>query len=360
MLLLALALLLAGCAASPALTPPSTLPPGATPEPVAEQTVREAFHVPDPLARRAAVLSAVGSFLQDSTIRAVDDRTASSLLTDTIFASGQITLTDPAFVRRSDDLAVVGLPQGYGLYFYDLAAPASSAPLEISRWTVGLSAMDVIWKEDQAGVGYLTTGTDSLPRVHYALVVRMDDAWHLAWLSDEDPGWWLNASGGALSIASDLSRLTVTGEAPRTTEAFYEHVGGPRRVFRVTWERTLQGYTLAPGPEDFALRQAWLWQAAIPAPYATLVEFVERLQMGDHDGAAALAADPALVEAAVGFGLQLPERRYQVIEAEADRIVFRDVQGTFVAAFARPRGETGPWQIIDLAPYGAAGQSGQP
>ena len=263
-------------------------------------------------------------------------------------------------MRRSDDLAVVGLPQGYGLYFYDLAAPASSTPLEISRWTVGLSAVDVIWKEDQVGVGYLTTGTDSLPRVHYALVVRADDAWHLAWLSDEDPDWWLNAAGGALSIASDLSQLTVTGEAPRTTEAFYEQAGGPRRTFRLTWEHTLQGYALAPGPEGFASRQAWLWQSAVPAPYATLVEFIERLQIGDHKGAAALAADPALVEAAVDFGLQLPERRYQVVEAEADRIVFRDVKGSFVVTFRPPQDETGPWQIASLTPYGAARQNSQP
>jgi hypothetical protein len=188
----------------------------------------------------------------------------------------------------------------------------------------------------------------------------MDDAWHLAWLSDEDPGWWLNAAGGALSITSDLSQLTVTGEAPRTTEAFYEQVGGPRRAFRVTWERTPQGYALAPGPEGFPSWQAWLWQAAVPAPYATLVEFIERLQIGDHEGAAALAADPALVEAAVDFGLQLPERRYQVIEAEADRIVFRDVKGSFMVTFSPPQDETGPWQITGLTPYGAAGQSGQP
>lgn len=355
-LLLIAALLLARCA--PAAPPSSVVMPPpqiSTPLPSSsEQQVREAFGVTDLDGRLAGILNAVKSFLRDAAERSLPDDVAAAYLTEAALASGQPVLVQPTYVRRADDLVVVALPGGLGLYLYDLSTPTNTAPLEISRWVVGLSALEVIWGYDEVGVFFTTLGADGVPRVHYALLERKaDGGWQIAWLSDEEPDWWFNAVGGTLDVSPDLSQLIVTGQATRTTEAFYEQAGEPCLSFRLVWQHQGDGYVLSPSPQAYTSRQAWLWNVAEPSPYATLVEFVEHMQAGDTKGAAQLVGDPEVLTAARDFGLHLAERRYQVVEAAPDRIVFRDVHATLAATFLPPLEAAGKWLIAGITPVGA-------
>lgn len=354
MLVLNAILWLVGCAPATA----SPLPESNTPSlPPPEQRVREAFSTTDPEVRLSRILNATEGFLRDATVRALSDEEAAAQLTQAAFSAGQPMLVQAAYVRRTGDVVVVALPAGLGLYLYDLGAPAGTPPCEISRWIAGLDALEVSRGEDEVGVSFTTFGIDDLPRVHYALLRREDDGvWRVAWLSDEVSDWWFNAVGGTLYTAPDRSQLVVVGEAARTTEAFYEQVGEPRRSFRLMWERVGDHYALSPSPQAYDDRQAWLWEVAEPSPYATLVEFVERLQAGDEEGAARLVGDQDVLVAARDFGLYLPERRYQVVESTTDRIVFRDVQATLVASFRPPQATGEKWQIVSLMPFGAAAE----
>ena len=351
--LLVLAMALSACADAP--TPQSTpaAAPAETPPPAAETVLREAFRIADPYARREAVLRATGRLLRADALREAEDAVASSYLTDVSFSSGQLTLQDPALVRYHDDLAVVAVPEGLGIYLYDLSKPVDELPVELTRWSLGITFLDVVWGEGHAGVAYYTAPqADSPAAAHFVLATEGEAGWRVSWVSDEAPDWWLAAEGGKLAVSPDLSLLELTGPGTGTTDAFYEAAGAPRRDFALSWARAANTYQVAPPPESFESRSTWLWSAAVPSPYAALVEFIERAQRGDLNGAAQLASDPAVVEAAVSFGVTLPERRFEVVEASADRIVFRDVQGTLEAEFEMVGGDR--WLIRLLAPRGSS------
>ncbi len=351
-LLLAATLWLAGCVPVTAPPPPEVNTP-LPPSP--EQQLREAFGTADPTTRLTNILSATESFLRDAAVRTLSDEEAAAWLTQTVFSADQPALVQVARIRRAGEMVVIALPAGLGLYLYDLSAPIGAPPCEISRWIAGLDTLEVSWGDDEAGVSFTTLGADGLRRPHYALLRReADGVWRTAWFSDEVPDWWFNAVGGMLYAAPDRTQLIVVGEAARTTEAFYEQAGEPRRSFRLVWQRKGDGYVLSPPPQAYSSRQAWLWEVTEPSPYATLVEFVERIQAGDEGGAAQLVSDEAVLAAARDFGLHLAERRYQVVESAAERIVFRDVQTTLVASFQPPREADGKWLITGLAPLGAA------
>ncbi len=355
-------LLLARCAPAAVLSPSAATPSpeiGSSSFSSPRQQVREAFGTTEADRRLADILNAVGGFLRDVDERSLPDDVTAAHLTEAALASGRPVLIQPAYVRRAGDLAVVALPGGLGLYLYDLGVPMSATPLEISRWIVGLSTLEVIWGDGETGVSFTTLGVDGVPRIHYALLKReADRGWQTAWLSDEEPDWWFNAVGGTLDVSPDLSQLIVTGQATRTTDAFYEQSGEPRRSFRLVWQRQGDGYVLSPSPQSYSSRQAWLWDVAEPSPYATLVEFVERMQAGDEEGIAPLVGHQEVLTAAYDFGLHLAERRYQVVGGAADRIVFRDMHATFVASFRPPLQAGGTWLIIDLAPAGAVQEDG--
>ncbi len=329
----------------------TTPPPTDTARPPIEVTLREAFRTSDPIMRVANVLGATDSFLRDEAVRASDDSVASIYFTSVAFSSGRLTLSEPAILRRRGNLAVVALPEGLGLYLWDLGEEAGTPPLEISRWTVGLSGLDTIWGQGEVGISFVTLGEDGTTTAHYALATK-GSAWQVAWFSDEVPEWWFNARGGTLTVAPDLSQIILTGEAPRTTETFYEQPGEPRRTFRIVWLRERDNYVMASPVENYPHREMWLWQVAVPSPYATLVEFVERLQLGDEEGAARLTGEPTIVPAAIHFGLSFPDRRFQVVSQAADRLVMRDLQGAFLVTFSEPQRGDAPWLITSLAPLG--------
>ncbi|GEM_PF-969926 len=319
-----------------------------------EDRIREAFQETDPYVRQGAVLCSVERFLRAEAVNAMTDEQASAYLTSTAFSSEHLTLADPALVVRENAQAIVGLPDGMGLYLYDLSAPAGSFPLAISPWTIGLSHVQISSDEMEIGVSFETVDQQAAAHIHYALITRDGTTWRVSWLSDDHPDWWFNSRNAALSVAPDRSRLIVVGEARNSTLVFDEKEGRPHRLFRLEWIREGHAYRLKLSPGGYPSRSAWQWEIAQPSPYATLVEFVERIQMGDSDGAARLVTNPNVISDAMAFGLYLAGRQFEVLSSEPQRIVFRDRQGTFVADFLATPSNSGPvWRIASLAPLGA-------
>lgn len=353
-LLAALALVLAGCQfLSPSVddTPDIALPA----ELSVEQHIREAFLLPSPIAKREAILTAVEAFLRDNSVRQLSDTAASSRLTDITFQSGQPIFADPTFVRRQGTLVVVGLPDGLGLYLYDLSITAPDVrPLQLSTWTAGLSSVDVVWAGNELGVSYVTLGSDQVLHAHYVAGIKSEISWRVMWASDEEPDWWFNAQNATVSVAPYLSRLTVTGEAAGSTPIFREEGNAPRRTFRVEWLREQERYRLSPAMGSQKDRQNWVWRVAIPSAYTTLVEFIERVRLRDTPGATQLVSDPAILAAAFSFGLHLPDVQYMVAAYDEASITFQSQQGAFVATFEPPAAEGAAWLLTDLQPLGAA------
>jgi hypothetical protein len=354
---------LAACAPPENSERPSSTPSASGTQVPADQIesyLREAFQVDDPFERRERVLLAAEVFLRAPAVQQADDRAASSRFTDIAFSSRRLRLRDPGFIRRHDALAVVGLPDGLGMYLYDFSEEPGSAPLELTPWTVGLSALEVNWQQDEFGVSYATLGSDQAVRVHFLLATWDEEGWRVAWPGDEEPGWWFNATNGALSVSDDLERLVVEGEAPHTTLAFQEQGSTPRRRFRVEWTRDDDRYRQSPPESGYDTRREWLWAVAMPSAYATLVEFIERMQLGEEDEAADLVAGPDVLAAAQRLGLHRPTRRYLVTGYSAQTITFRDQENAYMATFA-PSGEgEGTWQIIGLRQLGITPETPTP
>lgn len=345
---------LTGCLTDEDAIVTATYPP--EPTPTIEQELRSAFALADRLQRREAVLRAVADFLRTPAVRQMDDQAASSYLAEIAFSSASLTLDDPALISRQGSLAVVGIPDGLGLYLFDPAAQAGQDVYLISEWSAGLSALATGWMADEIGVGYTTISADGASFAHFALVRHQSGGWQVTWFSDEQPDWWFNARNAVISVAADLSQITMTGQAENSTSAFLERGTAPRRIFDVTWLREETGYRSTLPPDEGTARQQWLWDAAHPSPYATLVEFVERIRIGDIEGAGGLATDQSIVSAAVAFGLYLSQNQYQVTAASDTAITFQGQQGTFVATFQPPASEGGRWLIADLRPPGAEGE----
>jgi len=351
--LLGMAACLMGCAGSPGASHTLNSPPQATEVMVYDQ-LRSAFQIGDRADRRKAVLSLTRVFLADIESRQVGDDAASALLTD-IAQTSRLLLDKPAIVLRYGSHAVVGFPDGLGLFLYDLQAPADSPPLELSPWTAGLSTVQVTWLPDEAGVLYFTTGIDRATSAHYALASQTENQWQLVWLSDEDPDWWFNVRNATVTVSSDLQTITVVGESGHNSAAFDEAPGSPRRSFGVEWRRREIGYAMSPRPESDADRTAWKWRVALPSPYATLVEFVERVRLNDMVGAGKLVTDPGIVSAAFAFGLNFPENRFKVTSYDPNSITIQSVRGTFVVGIKPPEaGADRPWLIRSLSPIGSA------
>ncbi|MEJ2149444.1 MAG: hypothetical protein P8Z40_08170, partial [Chloroflexota bacterium] len=189
---------LAACAPSPesgeSLPPTLSASGTAVPAELVESYLQEAFQVDDPFERRERVLVATEVFLRSTDVQQADDRAASATFTEIAFSSQRLRLRDPGFIRRSGALAVVGLPDGLGMVLYDLSQPPGDGLLELTRWTVGLSALEVDWGQDEFGVSYATLGNDQAIRVHFLLATRAETGWQVAWPGDEEAGWWFNAT----------------------------------------------------------------------------------------------------------------------------------------------------------------------
>lgn len=357
-LILSVTMLLALAACTSSESSPTPEPIALTPTPTLlppEVSVPLAFQQTDPATRRTAVLVMVGRYLNDPSIQYLPDDEASARLTELAFASQRLTLSDPAFVRRDEDRAVVALPDGLGLYFFDLRQPTE--PIEISAWAVGVTSLNPVWREGEIGIAYETLSTDGFRIMHFALIVEKDGRWSLHWLSDDEPEWWFNARDAALDIESDLSTVTITGYSEASPLIFAEDEGHPRRAFQVVWEQVEEedrfAYRSQTPWSAYPTREAWLWDTAIPSPYATLVEFVERLQREDLDGASELSINRQVIETAEAFGFYLIDRPYEVILSEPERLIIQGRQGTFEITFRAPRAGGDRWLITDITPTGA-------
>ena len=317
-----------------------------------QQEITTAFSEADPAERREAVLNAVGDFLQDIITRNISDDDASHSLTEMAFASDALTLNDPAIVRRHDNLAIVGLPDGLGLYLYDIRT-SDQVPVLISQWTIGLQSINVVWRSDEAGSAYVTVGADGISRSHFALLTRDAETWSVSWISDDAPDWWFNSRSASLDIAPDLSSIIVIGDSVNTTVSFEEGSNTPHRQFRLEWNRRLDTFQLKTSPDSYDSREAWMWASAIPSPYATLVEFIERLQRHELTELASLTVGAHVIDDANSFGFYLTGVSYKVILNEPDRIVIQGRQGTFEFKFAPPETDGAAWKISQIKPTAA-------
>ncbi len=346
-------------ALTPAVAPPTT----PTPAVGVHDQLRAAFKVEERPARLQAVLTLMPAFLDDLSLRNASDQAASTLLTDIAFSSRQMTFTDRAFIRRYEDLAIVGLPDAMGVYFVDRARGVNRSAELISRWTAGLDSMEITPRDRDVGLVYTTLGLDHATRAHFALLRRTDAGWGTAWFSDDTPDWWFNAVNAQIALAPDLSKVTLVGDAAGTTPVFLESGNVPRRRFRVGWVRTDNHYDQSPSMGGAANRQSWLWHIAEPSAYSTLVEFVERLRNRDFKGAAGLVTDSSIVVTAQSFGLYLPENTYTVTAYDMQRIAFQGRQGAFVAIFQPPAPGSPPdtrWLISSIEPAGLASPTPPP
>ena len=338
------------CACQPTESPtptalPATLPAEAAPNVPPVIAVQAAYRKTEPQPRREAVLQAVSRFVAEAADQGLSDEDASLRLTQAAFSSQQIKLTDPAFVRREGSLAVVGLPDGLGLYFFDEAG----SPVEISRWTVGLNSVNPIWRDGETGVVYETIGVDGIKTVHFVLIVHEAPIWRVTWISDDAPDWWFNARNASLDIQPDLSSIAVTGESEQTIVTFEESDSTPHRSYTLIWERNLNQYALKAPISGYESREAWMWSVAVPSEYATLVEFIERLQRQQVQQAKAMTVNSDVFDDALAFGFQLIGTSYKVILSEPERLIVQGHQGTFEITFQQS--EVG-WQITGIKPTG--------
>jgi hypothetical protein len=250
-----------------------------------------------------------------------------------------------------------------GLQLYDLRRNDAGPMLELSAWNLGLNAMRVTWGTDEVGVSYVTIGNDALPRVHFVLAERVVGGWEIMWRGDDEPVWWFNNAHATLQVADNLEHLVVTGLTEETSFAFDPGAEGAlQRTFKLLWRRTEEGYVPEPNPQSYQDRRHWVWAAAEPSAYATLVEFTERLVLRETEEARALATDDAAFNNSIAFGMQLEGRYYQIVAQNdmSHTITFKDTQGTFVASFEPPANEGESWLISNVLPIGAAQSTATP
>lgn len=315
-----------------------------------ERDLANDYALNDPIERQRLVLQHTALWLQTDEVQALTDAEASQIYTQLAFSSGNIIFDDPAFIDRSDGLVVFGLPNGLGIYIF---LPDGN-PVRLTEYSIGLNDLSVTWLEGEFGVAYetLDAATRSVP--HFALVTLSDEAgWQVSWLSDNVADWWFNALDGELIVADDLQTLTVTGQSLTSPIVFDESASEVTRTYTLTWRRDIlrgedrQGYVVSPLPESYNDRVEWMWSVATPSDYATLVEFIEQLQLGREERASTLAANGFAFRQATDFGFDQPGRQYTVQEAQPNSIVVQGEQGTFTFFFDTEH------RIADIRPIGA-------
>jgi hypothetical protein len=289
-------------------------------------------------------------FLHHPEVQQLPNEEAASLITAAAVDSGSLALPAPAFVARSQEAAIISLPDSLGILLFDLSAPPGTSPIELTRWNFGTREMRVYWHDDECGVLYVTLGADGTTRAHFILLRRAATGWEVAWNADESPDWWFNAHNASVTVAADLTEVRVTGEALNTTLLFDEYGSVPRRTFTLTWHPDGAGFEHTPSVSAYGERYRWLWEVAEPGPYATLVEFLERLILGDEPGLAPLVTRAAVIDQARALDLDTPQRRYVVTAMTQDdpAITFGDAEGSVTVQYADPTHAGGPWRISSL------------
>jgi hypothetical protein len=345
-----LAALLSACGA---LAGTNKINPADTASSSGQSLIQSAYAEPLPDSRHNLVLNAVDLYLRSQVNRNQSDSEIEKAITDAAFASKSLIFTEPAYVRSQGETLIVSLPDGLGLYLYDLRSSPGTPPVLISSWTAHLINLSVTWQPLQAGILYNTSTLDGNTQAHFALLEQGTEGWFLSWLSDDSPDWWLTGRNAEVLVSSDLQSIQVVGESQYTTSVFRELSGNPVRRFSATWQRNSTGYSPQSAPGTGKDRQAWAWQAAVPSPYATLVEFVERLRASQQATAASLVASDQVIENALAFGVASPEDAYTVISVTDTTISYQGLHGVFVVTFVPPAAAKGKWLIQSLLPIDA-------
>ena len=353
-LVLILILTAAGCRhADPRALPPQSLEPSSQNTLPLETAIPLAFQSTDPQSRRAEIVTAIRQFLLDPAYLSAPDEVTSAALTSLAFSSDRLTIPDPAFVRRFGSYAVVAIPDGIGLYFYDLAHP-SQTPLELSRWTVGIQSLEVVWQDNYTAIAYHTLDLEGISHAHVSLLtIDSNLDWEQSWIGDDTPDWWFNDINASIDLAPDLSQIVVVGASTSGSQSFQEDSTSPQRLFRLVWTLDNTQYQLTTPSTGFRDRSEWAWATAVPSPYATLVEFVERFQRNDVAGAKILTANDTVMVDADNFGLALVGVPYKAEILDETHIRIVGHQGALIIAFQPPENNEGDWLITSITPQGA-------
>ena len=132
------------------------------------------------------------------------------------------------------------------------------------------------------------------PTARFALLRLEGEEWRVIWDAG-DAADWRGSHGRVEFPQGDLSELVVRSDSwsqggDVLSSIIHESNPGPHRFFVDTWLREGDGYVLASAE-------------TVPAPYATLVEFIYTLGTGDDAGAREFVTDAGLVERARAHGL---------------------------------------------------------
>ncbi len=107
---------------------------------------------------------------------------------------------------------------------------------------------------------------------------------------------WASSGGSVELVGPGIDTLHLKGPIPPDVPAsrvFDEFGAALKQQYESEWQRQGDRYVRVSG-------------RIVPTPFTALVSFVDRLQRGDRTGAAALAADPSLVDRALQLGLGKP------------------------------------------------------
>lgn len=107
---------------------------------------------------------------------------------------------------------------------------------------------------------------------------------------------WASSGGSVELVGPGIDTLHLKGPIPPDVPAsrvFDEFGAALKQQYESEWQRQGDRYVRVSGQ-------------IVPRPFTSLANFVDRLQRGDRTGAAALAADPSLVDRALQLGLGKP------------------------------------------------------
>ncbi len=147
----------------------------------------------------------------------------------------------------------------------------------------------------ELGIVYDASAFGSLsPTARLALLRLEGDQWRIIWDSDETDEW--RGSHGDVQFPNgDLSELVVRSDSSgggydELSPVLHESNSGPHRYFVDTWVRDGDTYRRTQAE-------------TVPAPYATLVEFMYALSIGDEFTARDWVTERDLLAAARDLGL---------------------------------------------------------
>ncbi|MEX0785524.1 MAG: hypothetical protein WD939_02695 [Dehalococcoidia bacterium] len=193
---------------------------------------------------------------------------------------------------------------------YEGRSQVLASPTDVVRGTLSAPdsvVMQAVLNEKpgsprELGIVYDATAFGSgSPTARFALLRLEEDAWRVVWDSGADEDW--RGSHGRVEFPSgDTSELVVRSDSwvdgyDELSDVLHESNSGPHRYFVDTWQRDGDDYVRVSAQ-------------ALPAPYATLVEFLHALSVGDESGALERVTDDELVSVARGVGMDAAPGNY--------------------------------------------------